>query len=137
MIYSDFDLTKDDVSIQGYGFIGKTEFQNGYAVFETSGSLEKVGYMTIYVRFENCPFEASPAVVLDLEAIKNNSNDNFESTQNEQEEPQKKIRPIMITCIVIGGVVVVTIIIVIIIICIKKNKLKKKKREKKGLDKIS
>lgn len=130
MIYSDFELTEDEVSINGYGFIGKTEFQNGYAVYETSGSLEKVGYMTVFAKFENSPFEAKPAIVIDLEAIRNNPNNTNGEEENEEEE--KKLGTGAIVAIVVVSVIAVVAIIVTIVIVVKKKKRLKKKKAKEA-----
>jgi len=129
MVYSDFDLKEDEVSISGYGFIGKTEFQNGYAVFETSGSLEQVGYMTVFLKFENSPFDAKPALVLDLETIRNSTSKASED-ETIQENPEKKLSTGAIVGIVIGSVVGVVIIVILIIVIVKNYKKKKRRRAK-------
>lgn len=130
MVYSDFDLTEDNVSINGYGFIGKTEFQNGYAVYETSGSLEKVGYMTVFLKFSGSPFDAKPALVLDLEAIRSNPNNLVSNQENTEEE--KKLSTGAIVGIVIGIIAGIAVIVVVVVVIMKKRKLEKKRAAKKA-----
>lgn len=129
MVYSDFDLTEDEVSISGYGFIGKTEFQNGYAVFETNGSLEQVGYMTIFLNFSNSPFDAKPALVLDLDKIRNNTSSEEEGDNENTKELEKKGNVGIIIGII--SAFVVGVVVIVSIVLIKKCKIKNKKARRK------
>lgn len=130
ILYSDdFEFNEDNVEISGYGYLGKSEIENGWGIFETMSSLETMEYMQIYARFEGTPFEGKPGMTFTVEDIMNFKE--AEPAKEEEEHSGSTMKTVLICLGVLVGVAVITVIVILIIKKRRKVLRRRKAKEQK------
>lgn len=103
---SSFSFDSNEVSVNGEGYSGTAEIEDGKAIFKTNGSLGDTGYMTIYIKFSENYFNAEEVSLSNQSSINSNS---IDTNQDKSSSWTKYIPYILI------GIIIVLVIVYIFV----------------------